>query len=162
MRKPRAGLTAQDVPKRANSAARPREEPMTVPPEGNRARPTPLGPTILHPTDFGPGGASALAHAVALALAAHGRLSLLHIRGVDDAGPTRNGLAPVADLLVRWRRLSEAERFADLRTRLGFSAACIDVPARSVTAGVLEHFANQPVELAVLTTRAQSGLGYWF
>jgi nucleotide-binding universal stress UspA family protein len=126
-----------------------------------RAR-TIAGPTILCPTDFSPGGASALHHAVALALAMRCRLSLLHIRGVDDAGPTRNGLAPVADLLVRWRWLRPDERFADLQTRLGFPASCLDVPARSVAAGVLEHFANHPIELAVLTTHAESGLSYWF
>ncbi len=135
---------------------------MNAQPEVNRTRSASLGPAILHPTDFRPGGASALAHAVALALATHARLSLLHIRGVDEAGPTRNGLAPVADLLVRWKRLAETERFVDLKTRLGFSAACIDVPARSVAAGVLEHFASHPFELAVLTTQAQSGLSYWF
>jgi nucleotide-binding universal stress UspA family protein len=120
------------------------------------------GPTILHPTEFGPGGASALAHAVALALQTHGRLTLLHIRGLAEAGPTRNGLAPVLDLLVRWGQLGDEERFADLQTRLGFSAACLDVPARSVSAGVLDHLADHYFDLAVLTTHARSGLAYWF
>ncbi len=126
------------------------------------ANATPLGPALLHPTDFSPGGASALVHAVALALKTHARLSLLHIRAADESGPTRNGLAPVADLLVRWGRLRPDERFADFAPRLGFSATCLDVPARSVAEGVLEHFATHPVELAVLTTRAHSGLSYWF
>ena len=120
-----------------------------------------LGPTLLHPSDFSAGDASALRHSVALALRAHGRLTLLHIRGADDAGPTRNGLAPIADTLVRWGRLAEAERFADFETRLGFSAACLDMPARSVTSGVLEHLADHIFDLAVLTTRAHSGLTYW-
>jgi len=122
----------------------------------------PLGPAMLHPTDFSPSGGSALVHAVALAMKTHARLSLLHIRAADDAGPTRNGLAPVADLLVRWGRLGPDERFVDLQPRLGFSATCLDVPARSVSEGVIEHFANHPVELAVLATHAHSGLGYWF
>jgi nucleotide-binding universal stress UspA family protein len=135
---------------------------MTVVQTFPTANAAPLGPAILHPTDFGASGAGALAHAVALALKTHGRLSLLHIRGADDAGPTRNGLAPVADLLVRWGRLRPDERFADLQGRLGFSAACLDVPARSVSEGVIQHFADHPVELAVLTTHAHSGLSYWF
>jgi nucleotide-binding universal stress UspA family protein len=126
------------------------------------ARPLLAGPAILHPTDFGPMSQLALAHAVALALRTHGKLSLLHVRGVDEAGPTRNGLAPVADLLVRWGRLLPQDRFADLRQKLGFAAVCLDVPARSVTAGVLAHFEDHPVELAVLTTNARSGLSYWF
>ena len=121
-----------------------------------------VGPAILHPTDFSAGGAPALAHAVALALELHARLSLLHIRVADDAGPTRNGLAPIADLLVRWRLIAGGERFVDLQKKLGFSASCFDLPAPSVTAGVLDHFANHPAELAVLTTRAHSGLAYWF
>jgi nucleotide-binding universal stress UspA family protein len=121
-----------------------------------------LGPTILHPTDFGPTSASALVHAVGLALKTHGRLTLLHIRGVDEAGPTRNGLAPVSDLLVRWGLLGEEERFADTQTRLGFSAACADVPARSVSAGVIEHLEDHYFDLAVLSTHARTGLAYWF
>ena len=135
---------------------------MNAKPEFPLARTAPTGPNILHPTDFGPTDASALAHAVALSLKTHARLTLLHIRKPDEAGPTRNGLLPVSDLLVRWRKLAPTERFADLQTRLGFTAACLDVPARSVTAGVLEHFADHPVELAVLTTHAHSGLSYWF
>jgi nucleotide-binding universal stress UspA family protein len=120
------------------------------------------GPSILHPTDFGPTAALALSHAVALALRTHGRLTLLHIRGVGEAGPTRNGLAPVSDLLVRWGLLEEEERFADTQTRLGFSAACADVPARSVSSGVIEHLEDHYFDLAVLTTHARSGLAYWF
>jgi len=130
--------------------------------EMSRARPASLEATILCPTDYSPGGAAALAHAVGIALAARAQLSLLHIRGVDEAGSTRHGLAPVIDLLVRWGRLGAAERFVDLRERLGFSATCIELPARSVASGVLEHFAHRPVELAVLTTHAQAGLSYWF
>jgi nucleotide-binding universal stress UspA family protein len=135
---------------------------MTVVPFLRTAQAAPPGPAILHPTDFHASSASALVHAVALALKTHARLSLLHIRGSDDAGPTRNGLGPVADLLVRWGRLGSDERFADLQARLGFSATCLDVPARSVSEGVIEHFANHPVELAVLTTHDHSGLSYWF
>ena len=120
------------------------------------------GMTILHPTDLGPDNAPALAHAVALALATQAQLTLLHIRGADEAGPTRSGLGLVGDLLVRWGKLAPADRFADLRPRLGFSAASLDVPARSVSEGVLEHFVYQPVELAVLVARAHQGLSYWF
>jgi nucleotide-binding universal stress UspA family protein len=126
------------------------------------ARPLLTGPDILHPTDFGPSSRLALAHAVALALKTHGKLSLLHVRGADEAGPTRNGLVPVTELLVRWGKLSAEDRFADIRQKLGFGAVCLDVPARSVTAGVLGHFEDHPVELAVLTTNARSGLSYWF
>jgi nucleotide-binding universal stress UspA family protein len=120
------------------------------------------GPEILHPTDFGASSQLALIHAVALALKTHGKLSLLHVRGVDEAGPTRNGLGPVTDLLVRWGKLAPEERFADLRQKLGFAAVCLNVPARSVTEGVLGHFEDHPIELAVLTTNARSGLSYWF
>jgi len=120
------------------------------------------GPSIIHPTDFGPTAASALVHAVALALKTHGRLTLLHIRGVSDAGPTRNGLTPVTDLLVRWGLLAEEERFDDTQIRLGFSVSCVDVPAPSVRTGVLEHLADHLFDLAVLTSRARAGLAYWF
>ena len=135
---------------------------MNAQPEMRSARPLHVAPAIVHPTDFGPTGKLALAHAVALAMKAHARLTLLHIRGVDESGPTRYGLAPVADLLVRWGWLAPQDRFADIGQKLGFGATCLDVPARSVTAGVLAHFQDHPVELAVLTTHAHSGLSYWF
>ena len=135
---------------------------MNAKPEIHAPRRMAGGLSIVHPTDFGPTGASALAHAVAISLKTHARLTLLHIRGADEAGPTRNGLAPVVDLMVRWRRLAPSERFADLQSRLGFSIACLDVPAHSVSAGVLAHFEDHPIELAVLTTRARTGLSYWF
>ena len=41
------------------------------------------GLSVLHPTDFGPTSALALAHAVALSFKIGGRLTLLHIRGQD-------------------------------------------------------------------------------
>ena len=91
-----------------------------------------------------------------------GRLTLLHIRGEDDALPTRNGLAPVTDLLVKWGRLSPEEKFADLNARFGVDARSIDLPARSVWAGLHEHFEAQPVDLAVLATTAHGGISYWF
>ena len=120
------------------------------------------GLSLLHPTDFGPTNALALAHAVALSFRIGGRLALLHIRGEDEAGPTRNGLAPVTDLLVRWGRLGAHERFADLKAKFGVDARCLDVPARSVSEGLEEHFESQPVDLAVLSTTPHSGLSYWF
>ena len=133
---------------------------MNALPDIKSARAVSLARTILHPTNFAPGDASALAHATALAQAIHARLSLLHIRAEDET--IRDGLNPLRDLLQRWGHLSAADRFADLKAKLGFSAASFAVPARSVAQGVLEHFANHPVELAVLSTYAHSGLAYWF
>ena len=135
---------------------------MNAIPEIRPAASTLFGPSFLHPTDFGPTGRLALAHAVALSQQARARLTLLHIRPESEAGPTRNGLGPVIDLLVRWGRLAPEERFADISARLGFSAACLDVPARSVSEGVVSHFEDHLVELAVLSTNPHSGLAYWF
>lgn len=120
------------------------------------------GLSLLHPTDFGPANAVALAHAVALSFKVGGRLTLLHVRGGDEPLPTRNGLAPITDLLVKWGRLGAHEKFADLKLRFGVDARFIDVPGRSVWEGLHEHIEAQPIDLAVLATTAHSGLGYWF
>ena len=120
------------------------------------------GLNLLHPTDFGRTNKLALAHAVALSLRVGGRLTLLHIRGADEAGPTRNGLSPITDLLVKWGRLGEHEKFVDLKPRFGVDARFIDVPARSIFEGLHEHIEAHPIDLAVLSTTAHSGLSYWF
>ena len=120
------------------------------------------GLSLLHPTDFSATSTLALAHSVALSLRLGGRLTLLHIRREEDAGPTRNGLAPIADLLARWGRLGVHEKFADLKSKCGIDARCLDVPARSISVGLHEHFEAQPVDLAVLATTPHSGLNYWF
>jgi nucleotide-binding universal stress UspA family protein len=127
-----------------------------------RAKAARRGLSVLHPTDFGPSSTLALAHAVALSLKAGGRLTLLHIRGEDDPAPTRNGLAPLTDLLVKWGRLAAHERFADLKPRFGVDARFVDVPARSISEGLSEHIEAEPIDLAVLATTARSGLSYWF
>ena len=118
--------------------------------------------SLLHPTDFGTDNRLALAHAVALSFRVGGRLTLLHIRGEDDPAPTRNGLSPITDLLIKWGRLGAAEKFVDLKPRFGVEARFVDVPARSISAGLHEYIEAQPIDLAVLATTAHSGLGYWF
>ncbi len=120
------------------------------------------GLNLLHPTDFGPSSGLALAHAVALSFGVGGRLTLLHIRGEDDPAPTRNGLSPITNLLVKWGRLAVEDKFADLRPKFGVDARFIDVPARSISAGLNEHIEAHPIDLAVLATSAHSGLNYWF
>jgi nucleotide-binding universal stress UspA family protein len=127
-----------------------------------RAQAATRGLSLLHPTDFGPANGLALAHAVALSFKVGGRLTLLHVRGEDEPGPTRNGLAPITDLLVKWGRLGAHERFADLKPRFGVDARFVDVPARSIWEGLHEHIEAQPTDLAVLATTALSGLSYWF
>lgn len=119
-------------------------------------------PVIFHPTDFSHGSAPALAHAVALAYTTGAHLTMLHILNAHDNGVARNGLIPVADLLLRWRLLKPSERYAELQPLLGFSLDCINIPSRSAAEGVAEHFADHPADLAVLMSREHAGLSYWF
>jgi nucleotide-binding universal stress UspA family protein len=128
----------------------------------NRTAAAPRGLSVLHPTDFSEASKLALAHAVALSFKVGGRLTLLHVRGEDDPAPTRNGLSPIADLLVKWGRLGAQEKFDDLKPRFGVDARFIDLPARSISEGLREHFEAQPVDLAVLATTPHSGLSFWF
>lgn len=122
----------------------------------------PDAPVILCPTDFGRDSALALAHAVGLALHGQYALSLLHIRAEHEAAPTRSAVQPVADLLIRWNRLAESNRYADLEEAVGLKVVGLDLPARSVVDGVIAHLDDHPFELAVLATHPTKGLSYWF
>jgi hypothetical protein len=122
---------------------------------------TPLA-TIVHPTDFGPGGAAALAHALRMALAAKARLCLLNVRGEGEPAPGRSGFRRVRDILVKWEMLGpEAEEEA-LESQLGLELSSVSVPARNVRAGILEFLDSRPCDLVVLGTQPDKRIGRWF
>ncbi len=118
--------------------------------------------TILHPTDFSPGAGSALAHALAIALASKSQLGLLQVREDEQAffSPTQ-GLRQVRDLLVRWGRLGASAPYDHWENELDLSVSNMSVAARSARAGILEFLDDRPADLLVLATSAHKAQSRW-
>lgn len=117
--------------------------------------------SILHPTDFSPGGRLAFEHALALALKTKCALTLLHVREDHEAIAGPSGLKPVVETLVRWRRLRAGATPESLKRELGLEVTSLVVPGRDFRAGILDHLDEHPYDLAVIATREHKGLSHW-
>ena len=115
---------------------------------------------IVHPTDYAPDGALALAHAVRLAIRSKHTLSLLNI-AKDDLGPRRDGLRIVADLLVKWGALPGKSGVEALSGDLGLNIVSVGVPVADMRATILDYIQTHPCEIGVLSTRDHRGLNRW-
>ena len=118
--------------------------------------------TIVHPTDFSPGGGSALAHALAMTLASKSQLCLLQVRENEDAffSPTQ-GLRQVRDLLARWGRLGKDATYDHWESERDIRVSNMSIAARNARAGILEFLEDRPCELVVLATYEHKALARW-
>ena len=118
-------------------------------------------PTLVHPTDYGPEGRVAFAHAVRLGLSGHFAIELLNIP-TEDLGPHHSGVRAVIDLLARWKMLPAGGASAEsLERSLGLSIVAFEVPAQDVRAGVIDYLDNHRCDLVVIGTRQHRGLSRW-
>jgi len=123
---------------------------------------SPQRPVIVHPTDFAPGDAAAMAHAVAIALASKSVLRLLLVR-VDAASfysPTQ-GLRQVRDLLVGWGVLGKDAAYDRWEKELDLQVSSVSIAARNARAGVLEYLQDAVCNLVVLATYPNKALTRW-
>ncbi|MGO4869499.1 MAG: universal stress protein [Roseiarcus sp.] len=122
----------------------------------------PTRATIVHPTDFAPGDASAFAHALAMALASKSQLCLLQVRDQSEAffSQTR-GLRYVRDLLVRWKKLAEETPYDRWESELDVQVSSVSVAARNARTGILEFLEDRPSNLVVLATYQNKALARW-
>jgi nucleotide-binding universal stress UspA family protein len=122
----------------------------------------PQRPVIVHPTDFAPGDAAAMAHAVALALASKSILRLLQVR-LDDASfysPTQ-GLRLVRDLLVDWGALGPDAAYDRWEGELDLEVSSVSITARNARAGILGYLEDTFCNLVVLATYPNKALTRW-
>jgi len=122
---------------------------------------TPLA-TIVHPTDFAARGASALAHALKIALIAKSQLCLLNVRGESDAAPSRSGFRHVRDVLVNWGMLGAEAQPDSLERELGLRLSSMSVPAKNARTGILDFLDSHPCDLVVLATHQHKRMARWF
>ena len=114
---------------------------------------------ILHPSDFSEDSHTGLVHAVKLAVAAHGELSIMHI---DPDVPRKDfeDFPQVRPLLERWGLLphgSPREKVADL----GIAIKKTRTVAKNRTEGILQYLAKHPADLLVMATNQHEGLARW-
>jgi hypothetical protein len=123
---------------------------------------SPQRPIIVHPTDFGPGDAAAMAHAVAMALSSKSILRLLRVRVENESfySPTQ-GLRQVRDLLVAWRMLGPDAAYDRWETELDLQVSSVSIAARNARAGILEYLRDTPCNLVVLATYPNKALTRW-
>ncbi|MGD0641684.1 MAG: universal stress protein, partial [Roseiarcus sp.] len=118
--------------------------------------------TIVHPTDFAPGDASAFAHALAMTLASKSQLCLLQVRDQSEAFFSQTlGLRHVRDLLVRWKKLAEDTPYDRWESELDVQVSSISVAARNARTGILEFLEDRPSNLVVLATYPNKALTRW-
>jgi hypothetical protein len=123
---------------------------------------TPPRPIIVHPTDFAAGDASAMAHAVAMALASKSILRLLQVRVDNETffSPTQ-GLRRVRDLLVKWSLLDPNATYDRWERDLDLQVSSASIAARNARTGILEYLEDTPCNLLVLATYPHKALANW-
>jgi len=126
------------------------------------APPNPQRPVIVHPTDFAPGDAAAMAHAVALSLASKSILKLLLVRIDKESfySPTQ-GLRQVRDLLVSWRVLGKDAAYDRWEKELEMEVSSVSIAARNARAGILEFLQDTLCNLVVLANYPNKALTRW-
>ncbi len=114
---------------------------------------------ILHPSDFSEDSHTGLVHAVKLAVAAQGELSIMHI-DPDVPRADFEDFPQVRPLLERWGLLphgSPREQVADL----GIAIKKTRTVAKNRTEGILQYLAKHPADLLVMATNQHEGLARW-
>lgn len=115
----------------------------------------PLFKRVFHPSDFSAGDESAFVHALKIALAARGELSLLHVD--PPAGHADWSEFPrVRDTLERWGSLPSGASRDSLR-EIGLEVKKIMAHAVEPGPTICRHIADEEPDLVVLATHQRAG-----
>jgi len=116
-----------------------------------------LTPHILIATDFGDLSQRAFYHALALAVAQKGRMTLLHI------GPEGRKEVPweqypgVRETLTEWQMLEENAARGDVSAKLGLSVKKMAMRDEDPYNGMVDYLRKHPTDLLVMATEARRG-----
>jgi nucleotide-binding universal stress UspA family protein len=105
---------------------------------------------IFHPTDLSAASDIAFAHALKLALAAHGELRIMHV-DPDIPETDWSGLPRVRDTLAKWGVLPSGSSKSDVE-RLGLHIEKILAYHEEPTRSLEQHLKRHPANLLVLAT----------
>jgi len=114
---------------------------------------------ILHPSDFSEDSHTALLHAVKLAVALQGELTIMHV-DPEVSRKDFEDFPKVRPILEQWNLLpsgSARERVQDLGIAIKKARALASNP----TEGILRYISLHPADLLVMTTHQYDGLARW-
>jgi nucleotide-binding universal stress UspA family protein len=114
---------------------------------------------IAHPSDFTEDSRTALIHAVKLAVALQGELTIMHV-DPDVARKDFEDFPKVRPILEQWGLLppgSPRERVHDLGITIKKTRAF----AKNPTEGILQYVSKHPADLLVMATQQHDGLSRW-
>ena len=115
---------------------------------------------IFHPTDFSPASEVAFAHALKLALASQGSLTIFHFAREPESADDIREFPQVRETLTQWGLLppnSPREAVGDL----GLQVRKIEVGGNDPTAVILDYLGHHRADLIVLATHQRSGAARW-
>lgn len=112
--------------------------------------------SVLHPTDFQPGAENAFAHALRIALASKGLLSVIHV-GDFSKGARWEAFPHVRPLLARWGFLPARATLREMR-ELGLGVKKVEVGDRGAAARVAGFIQEHNPRLVVVSTHQRRGL----
>lgn len=111
---------------------------------------------IFHPSDFSEASDVAFCHALRLAVAGQGRLTILHT-GTQNGYAQWDRFPAVRQRLEQWGVLPVHSRRADVQ-KIGLDIARITTPHSDPESGILHYLHRHPHDLIVLATHQYTGL----
>jgi nucleotide-binding universal stress UspA family protein len=117
---------------------------------------------IVQPTDYDKSGVGAFAHGLKLAIASHGRFTMLHSAASDLADEARREAFPgVRDTLASWGLLELGVAAESVEEKLGVRVSKVDLAGSATITGIVEYIDRHEADLVVLGTAARDGLPRW-
>lgn len=115
---------------------------------------------ILHPTDFSPASDVAFVHALKLALASRGELTIFHFTDGAEAESDVHGSSRVRKTLRQWHVIPP-HSLASAEHDLGLRVRTVERGGSDPTDAILEYLGSHPADLMVLATHRRNGVARW-
>lgn len=113
--------------------------------------------TIVHPTDFSDGSATAFAHALRIVLATRSTLYLVH---VANSNSFDDGFPHIRQALSLWNLVNENET-PEAVGKLGIKVSKVGLEDDTPLGGLLNFLEAHPTDLIVIATHGRDGIDHW-
>jgi nucleotide-binding universal stress UspA family protein len=114
--------------------------------------------SILHPSDFTMASENAFAHALAIALLRHTRLTILH---VDDSADAWTKFPAVRTTLERWKLMQKGSPRSAVFDELQLRVEKISLKSKNPLKAITDFLQEHPRDLVILATHDKEGLPRW-
>ncbi|MBI2828989.1 MAG: universal stress protein [Acidobacteria bacterium] len=115
---------------------------------------------VFHPTDFSPASEVAFTHALKLALASRGSLTIFHLAREAAAEDDVREFPRVRETLTQWG-LVPPHSPREAVGALGLRVRKVEVGGNDPTDVILNYLDGHPADLIVLATHQRSGVARW-